>query len=335
MSERFTRLTDVAVQLPEGSLTTPELEGRLADRNPGVHIPRGMIEEVSGVRRRHVAASDQMASDLAAAAARKLLDKTGHAPPEIDLVIFAGVTYDAVEPATAHLVAAKLGIDCPVFDVRNACNSALNAIEIADAFITSGRHSTILIAGGEVTTPAMRWHLESEEDFKAAVPSYTVSDVGTAMLLEASGTPGVLSHQFFAKSEHWQAAVVPVTRDRFGGFRSGAFTVDDVALAVAVLKLDPAVLRRPLARHGFDWDDMAAICVHQASLASLWWVCELAGIPREKVMVTIEEHGNLAASTLPMQLHLAATGGRLHRGDLVALVGLASGISAGTVLVRW
>ncbi|TYB57027.1 ketoacyl-ACP synthase III [Nonomuraea sp. PA05] len=332
---RYSRVAGVAVHLPDDSLTTPRLEDLLAERNPGVQVPRGLIERHSGVRRRHVAPPESMASDLAVAAARRLLRQTGHAPPSIDLIIYAGVSGDAVEPATGHMVAAKLGANCPVFDVRDACNSVLRAIHLADALITGGYHRTVLIACGEVVTAGIQWRLESQEDFEPAIPSYTVSDSGTALLLESSGTPGVLGDRFGANSAYWESSIMPFVRDPLGGFGAGPFAIDPVSLAIGVQKLDLSVLRQPLAERGLGWEDMAVVCVHQPSLAALHWLCELIELPPDKAEVTIVDHGNLAASTLPMQLRSAEEAGRLKRGDLVALVGVASGLSSGTVLLRW
>ncbi|MBB5774370.1 3-oxoacyl-ACP synthase III family protein [Nonomuraea jabiensis] len=322
---RYAHVAGVAVHLPEESLTTAEP----ATHDSGTRIHRGVMEQASGVEWRHVAASGQTAAGLAAAAARTLLEQTGHVPPVIELIIYAGVSGDAVEPATAHMVAAELGASCPVFDVRNACNGVLNAIELADTLIAAGRYRTVLIVGGEVATPATRRQVESGADFATAGPSCAVSESGTAMLLEASAVPGVLGHRFCAGSAHWDAAVLPVTRSASASYQ----VVDPAGLVVGVQELDRSVLRAPLDERGLDWDDMAAICVHQASLPSLHTFCEAAGIPLGKV--TIAEHGDLVASTIPAQLHQAVQSGRVQRGDLVALVGVANGVSAGTVLLRW
>lgn len=210
---RYSRVAGVAVHVPDGGLTTPQLEDLLAERNPGIRVPRGLIERQSGVRRRHVAPPECMASDLAVAAARELLRQTGHTPPSIDLIIYAGVSGDAVEPATGHMVASKLGAGCPVFDVRDACNSVLRAIHLADALITAGHHRTVLVVCGEVVTTGIRWRVESQEDFEPAIPSYTVSDSGSALLLESSGTPGVLGHRFGANSAYWESSIMPFVRD--------------------------------------------------------------------------------------------------------------------------
>ena len=210
MSTIHTRLAGVAAHLPETTMTTAELEDRLAARNPGLELPRGVIHNGSGVRRRHLAAPHEKPSDLAVHAARRLLAEHDLRAHDLDLIMFAGVSVDLIEPATAHIVAAKLGASCPVFDVRNACNSVLNAIEVADAFIAAGRYRRILICCGELPSAFMPWTLPSAEEFFTVGAAYTVSDAGAALLLEAATTPGVLGHRFAAHSAGWDAAVVPL-----------------------------------------------------------------------------------------------------------------------------
>ncbi|XVQ09779.1 3-oxoacyl-ACP synthase III family protein [Spirillospora sp. CA-255316] len=339
MSTTHTRLAAVAAHLPETTLTTAELEDLLAERNPGLDVPRGLILDGSGVRRRHVADPSERPSDLAVAAGRKLLDDHGVYPDDLDLLIYAGVSADAVEPATAHMVAAKLGAHCPVFDVRNACNSVLNAIELADTLITCGRYRRVLICCGEQPTAITPWDVDSAEEFLTVAASYTVSDVGAALLLEAGASPGVLAHGFSAHSAAWEAAVVPLLEASSdpltGPPRFGPLLVNGIKLLRGFEKIDPTVFHKPLADLGLTWDDCAAICVHQASLPMLWKFCDHVGIPPGKVVVTIAQHGNLVAATLPVQLAMAVESGRVRRGDLVALIGLASGVSAGIAVVRW
>ncbi|MFC5744517.1 3-oxoacyl-ACP synthase III family protein [Actinomadura rugatobispora] len=339
MSTTYTRLAAVAAHLPETTLTTAELEERLAERNPGLDLPRGLILDGSGVRRRHVADPSDRPSDLAAAAGRKLLDEHGVHPGDLDLIIYAGVSSDLVEPATGHVVAAKLGADCPVFDVRNACNSVLNAIEVADTLIGGGRYRRVLICCGELPSAITPWTVGGTEEFFTVAASYTVSDAGAALLLEAGGSPGVLAHAFTAYSAAWEAAVVPVldfNSDPLAGPpRLGPLVVSGVKLLGGFEKIDSTVFHKPLADLGLTWDDMAAICVHQASLPMLWKFCDHVGIPPGKVVVTIAQHGNMVAATLPVQLAMAVESGRVRRGDLVAMIGLASGVSAGIAVVRW
>ncbi|MBB6346853.1 3-oxoacyl-[acyl-carrier-protein] synthase-3 [Nonomuraea muscovyensis] len=339
MTTVHTRITAVAAHLPETTMTTAELEDRLAARNPGLDLPRGVIHNGSGVRRRHLAAPDEKPSDLAAHAARRTLAETGLQPHDLDLIVYAGVTIDLVEPATAHVVAAKLGAGCPVFDVRNACNGTLNAIQVADALIRTGRHRRVLVCCGELASAFMPWTLTGAEEFFAVAAAYTVSDAGAALLLEPGTEPGVLGHRFAAHSAGWQAATVDLanlTSDPASAWpQLRPLTVDAVGLVHGMQRIDLTVFHKLLSDLGLTWDDFAAICVHQASLPGLWKFCEQAGIPPGKVVVTIARHGNLVAATLPAQLAHAVGAGRVRRGDLVAMVGLASGFSAGVVVVRW
>ncbi|TDD77909.1 3-oxoacyl-ACP synthase III family protein [Actinomadura rubrisoli] len=334
MSTPYTRISAVAAHLPERTLTTTQLEQRIAEDNPGLQVPHGVIERFSGVRRRHLAAPTDRPSDLAATAARKLLDRTGTEPDKIELLLYAGVSVDAVEPATAHPVAAKLGLACPVLDLRNACNGVCDAIDVADAYITTGRAGTVLIAVGETSTTIMPRVVADQREFTKVAVAYTLSDAGAALLLEAADEPGLLARHTAAHSSAWQAAVVPITGEP-GERRIGRFTLRAVQLAEAFASLDPGRFTETLSDAGLAWDDFAAICVHQAALDGLWLICDNLGIPHDKVVVTIAEHGNLAAATLPVQLAQATTSGRVRRGDLVALVGLASGISASLMVLRW
>lgn len=339
MSTLHARFTGVAVHLPETTMTTAELEDLLAARNPGLRLPRGVIHGGSGVRRRHFAGPGDRPSDLAVRAARRLLGEHDVAPEELDLIIYAGVALDQVEPATAHVVAAKLGAACPVFDVRDACNGVLHAIRLADLLITGGRHRRVLVCCGELPTAFTPWTVAGPDDYVAVAAAYTVSDAGAALLLEPSAEPGVLAHRFAARSAAWQSALMPIrdlTSDPAAPWPSfGPLVVNFTGLIRGLTRIDASVLHKPLGDLGLIWDDFAAICVHQASLSALWAFCDQVGIPKGKVVVTIAQHGNLVTATLPVQLAQAVRAGRVRRGDLVALIGLASGFSAGLVVLRW
>ncbi|MEU5691815.1 ketoacyl-ACP synthase III [Actinosynnema sp. NPDC020468] len=325
-----TRLAGVAVHLPERRLSTAEVEGRLAPFVP----PAGLIHRLTGVESRHVMADDEQASDLAAAAARKLLADTGTEPGEVDLLLFASASQDLVEPATAHIVAAKLDLRCPVMDVKNACNSVLNAIEVADALIGAGRYRTVLIASGEAPSRAVRWEVGGLTEFLRAFPGYTLSDAGAAVLL-TEGESGVLGCGFTADSTKWDVGTLPGggswhPRDPEHSY----FAMDGARLKSAFLGLGRDVLDRTLERLGLTWDDFAMIGVHQVSLPYLDVFAQRVGVPTDRLVITLPEHGNVASASLPLQLVTALQLGRCGPGDLVALVGLAGGVSLGIVVVR-
>lgn len=328
-----TRLAGVEVYLPQRCVSTAEVERRIAPYSP----PPGVIHRLTGITSRHVAAVHEQASDLAVAASHKLLADTGTAASDVDLLIFASASQDMVEPATAHIVAAKLELSCPVMDVKNACNSVLNGIEVADALITCGRYRRVLVATGETPSRAVRWEVDSLRGFLRAFPGYTLSDAGAALLLTdaAPAGHGVLGSGFTADSRHWAAGTLA------GGgsmhprdVEHTYFAMDAAALKAAFLSVGTGVLDDTLARLGLTWHDMAVVAVHQVSLPYLDVFARGAGVPADKLVVTVAEHGNTASATLPLQLVTARELGRCGPGDLVALVGLAGGVSLGITVVR-
>ncbi len=328
------RLAGVEVHLPERCLGSAEVESLVGPYRP----PPGLLARLTGIRSRHVAADDEQASDLAAAAARKLLAGTGTAPDEIDLLLFASASQDLVEPATAHIVAAALDLRCPVLDVKNACNSVLNALEVADALVTAGRYRTVLVASGETPSRAVRWEVGDLRGFLRAFAGYTLSDAGAALLVTASGPArpaGLLGFGFTADSRHWSAGTLGAGGSRHPrDVEQTYFAMDAAALKAAFLHVGTGVLDATLQRLGVGWDDCAIVAVHQVSLPYLGVFADRAGVPREKLVVTVDAHGNAASVSLPLQLVTAREQGRCGPGDLVALVGLAGGVSLGVGVVQ-
>lgn len=328
-----THLAGVAVHLPEHRMTSTEVEARIGPYVP----PPGLLRRLTGIRARHVMADHEQASDLAIAAARKLLAETGTAATDVDLLLFASASQDMVEPATAHIVAAGLELGCPVMDVKNACNSVLNGIEVADALIATGRYRTVLVASGEAPSRAVRWDVGSLGEFVRAFPGYTLGDAGAALLMTAGAPPsgGVLGSAFTADSRHWDVGTLPA-----GGSRHPRdpertyFEMDGARLKDAFLGLGTGVLDKTLDGLGLRWADFAVVCVHQVSLPYLEVFTERAGVPADKLVVTLPEHGNVASASLPLQLATALELGRCGPGDLMALVGLAGGVSLGIVVIR-
>jgi 3-oxoacyl-[acyl-carrier-protein] synthase-3 len=326
-------LTGTAVHFPEQRITTEQTERRIAAESAGFVPPKGLIRRLTGIEARHVMADDEQASDLAVAAARKLLAETGTSAEDIDLLLFASASQDMVEPATAHIVAAKLELHCPVMDVKNACNSMLNGVEVADALIGTGRYRTVLVASGEAPSRAVRWNVPDLAAFVRTFPGYTLSDAGAAMLLRA-GT-GILGSGFSAESSQWQAGMLPSggsahPRD----LEFSYFAMDGPRLKAAFLSLGPEILDATLARLRLTWDDFAMVGVHQVSVPYLAEICRRTGVPTDRLVITLPEHGNLASASLPYQLVRARELGRCGPGDLVALVGLAGGVSLGIVVIR-
>ena len=337
--QRFSRICSIATVLPETVRTTRRTQDLLQEHNAGMRLPTGLIERITGVRRVHVADEGVMASDLAVAAAEHLLAEAEFAPTEVDLLLFASATQDLIEPATAHIVAAKLGLCCPVFDVKNACNSVLNAIETADALIRVGGYERVLVCSGEKPSVATRWRLEAPEDFLRAFPGYTMCDAGAAVLLEATQDPHgprVLGSGMLARSRHWSVGTVASggTVDPDASFGRW-FDMDGRALTAAFREIPAQPWAQLVARSGTSVERARVVAVHQVAAGNFEMVRETLGVRAEQFVDTIREHGNMASVSLPRQLELARRSGLLRDGDESLLVGLAGGISVGAIGVRW
>ncbi|MFI0452519.1 3-oxoacyl-ACP synthase III family protein [Actinomadura sp. 6N118] len=331
------RIAGVTAYLPERTVTSAEVEARVAAESAG-HGFRPLptiVERMTGIRTRHVMRADQQASDLAVEAARKLLADRGTAPSDLDLLIFGSASQDLIEPATAHIVAAKLGATCPVFDVKNACNSFLNALQIAEALIRTGQHERVLVCSGETPSRAIRWKVRDRAQFVDAFAGYTLSDGGAAMLVEAAPDGGIFYRDFAAVSAAWDIGTLPGggsmhPRDPEFSYFSG----DGRRLKDAFIANGPEIFMTALEKTGLTWDDFAVVAVHQVTQPYLDVLRTILGIPAEKLVVTLPEHGNVASVTLPLQLATAVEEGRCGPGDRVALVGLAGGVSLGVTFAE-
>lgn len=319
--------------LPEERRSTAQTELDLRAANPDLRLATGLIHRLTGVEGVHVRAEGVQTSDLAAAASRIALAES---PGDVDLVIFASASQDLIEPATSHILAAKLGLECPVMDIKNACNSMINGVQVADALIAAGQYRRVLVASGEAPTSGVRWTLADSAQFIRSFPGYTMSDGGAAVVLEATdGDAGIIDSSFHAVSRHWEVGTLPTggSVNPRGGDDS-FFDMDGAALQAAFLELGPQPVFELLERNGLVWDDFDLVAIHQVALPYLPPIFERLGVADDKSVVVVAEHGNLASVGLPLQLQLARDAGTVGAGSLVLLIGLAGGISLGLMVVR-
>ena len=334
MHSASTRIAGLGVYLPETTRSAAQTERDLRTANPRLKIATGLIHRLTGVDSVHLRPDGWQASDLAVEAARIALEESPGAP---ELLIFASASQDLIEPATSHIVAAKLGLTCPVMDISNACNSVINAMQVAEALISTGQYRRVLVASGEQPSHGVRWQLRDHEQFIRSFPGYTMSDGGAAVVLEATDDPatGILDSSFIAVSRHWEIGTLPT-----GGTMNPRslehtyFDMDGQGLQQAFLELGPAPVLDLLERNALTWDDFDLVAIHQVALPYLPPIFERLGVAPDKSVITIADHGNLASVTLPLQLSLARESGLVGPGSLVLLIGLAGGISLGPMVVR-
>jgi 3-oxoacyl-[acyl-carrier-protein] synthase III len=322
--------------LPEYRRTSRELEELVAANSPSITLPTGIVESTTGIRSRAVAEEGLNCSDLAAEAGKRVLDKTGTPLGEVDLLIFAAASQDLLEPATANIVQEKLGTCCPVFDLKNACNSFLNAMEIGAALIQSGAYERVLITVGELPSRGIRWAVRDRAQFKHTFPSYTLGDAGAAALLVPSDDDsGIFFSAFRTASRFWDIGMLPgggsmhPRGDEYSYFRMNGAQLNEAFNAIG-----PGILHDALAATGTTYADYERILVHQISMPFLAKLVEASGIPVDKIVLTLPELGNMVAASLPVAYTVAEERGDIRPGNRIMWFGQAAGISVGVVLMR-
>jgi len=321
---RFARIIGTGSALPPQRLTNADLVQRLAAR--GIESSDDWIVERTGIRARHFVADGVAASDLAAQACSHAMAAAGVDAAEVDLIIVATSTPDMVFPSTAAILQHKLGIaGCPVFDVQAVCSGFIYALTVADALIRTGSARTALVVGAEVFSRLL--------DFDDRTTCVLFGDGAGAVVLQASDEPGILATDVHADGKHVGILCVP-------GHVSGGQVLGDPLLKMdgqAVFKLAVGVLedtaRAVLAKAGRQAQDIDWLIPHQANIRIMQSTARKLKVPMDKVVVTVDQHGNTSAASIPLALDHAVRGGRIQRGDTLLLEGVGGGFTWGAVLL--
>ena len=322
---RYSRITGTGSFLPPRRLTNADLVAELATQ--GVETSDHWIVERTGIRARHFAANGVFSSDLGLEASKNALAAAGVAAEDIDLIIVATSTPDMVFPSTAAILQHKLGIaGCPVFDVQAVCSGFVYALTVADAMIQTGSASKALVVGAEVFSRIL--------DFKDRTTCVLFGDGAGAVVLEASRTPGILASDLHADGKHVGILCVP-------GHVSGGQILGDPLLKMdgqAVFKLAVGVLedaaRAVLAKAGKTEADIDWLVPHQANIRIMRSTAKKLALPMSKVVVTVDQHGNTSAASIPLALDSAVRSGQIKKGETVMLEGVGGGFTWGAVLLN-
>ena len=286
------------------------------------------IVERTGIRFRHIAGAGETTASLATTACRAALAAADREASDIDLIVLATATPDQTFPATATLVQASLGIDdCTAFDVAAVCSGFLYALQVADSLIRTGAARRALVIGAETFSRILDW-----EDRTTCV---LFGDGAGAIVLEAEegGDRGILFSRLHADGRHNQLLYVdggPSTTGTVGKLRMKGREV----FRHAVVNL-AAVMEEVLAGTGFTPADVDWVVPHQANARILDATARKLGLPSEKVIMTVDQHANTSAASVPLALDVAVRDGRVKRGDLVVLEAMGGGFTWGAALVRF
>ena len=322
---RYARITGTGSYLPPRRLSNADLVAELAAQ--GVETSDEWIVERTGIRARHFAAPEVCSSDLALEASRRALEAAGVQAQEIDLIIVATSTPDMVFPSTACILQNKLDIHgCPAFDVQAVCSGFVYALSVADAMIQTGAASKALVVGAEVFSRIL--------DFKDRATCVLFGDGAGAVVLQASDTPGILASDLHADGQHAGILCTP-------GHVSGGNVLGNPLLQMdgqAVFKLAVGVLeeaaRAVLVKAGKTEADIDWLIPHQANIRIMQSTAKKLKLSMDKVVVTVDQHGNTSAASIPLALDAAVRGGKVQPGDLVMLEGVGGGFTWGAVLLN-
>jgi len=323
-SPKYSRITGTGSYLPPNRVTNEALAARLA--GDGIETSDQWIVERTGIKARHFAAAEVASSDLAFEAAKRALAAADVDAANIDLIIVATSTPDMVFPSTACLVQQKLGVHgCAAFDVQAVCSGFVYGLTVADSMIRTGAASKALVIGAEVFSRIL--------DFKDRTTCVLFGDGAGAVVLEASDTPGVLASELHADGRHVDILCTP-------GTVAGGQVLGDPLLKMdgqAVFKLAVGVLeqvaRSVLAKAERSEADIDWLIPHQANIRIMQSTAKKLKLPLDKLIVTVDEHGNTSAASIPLALDEAVRGGKIRPGDTVMLEGVGGGFTWGAVLL--
>jgi len=316
----WSRIIGTGSYLPPKIVTNDDLAKRLDTSDE-------WIRTRTGIRQRHIAEPSQGASDLGAEASRAALAAARVSAAEVDLIIVATATPDYIFPSTACIMQAKLGVKgCAAFDIHAVCSGFVYGLAIADKLIRCGQHRCALVVGSEVYSRILDWN-----DRGTAV---LFGDGAGAVILKADAKPGILGSVLHADGSH--AGILSVPGNICGGKIVGSpyLQMDGQAVFKFAVKVLDESARETLAQCGLTVADIDWLIPHQANVRILEATAKKLGLERSKLVVTVDQHANTSAASVPLALDLAIRDGRIRPGHKVMLQGVGGGFTWGAALVE-
>ncbi len=315
----YSRIAGTGGYLPQRILTNADLE-RMVDTSDEWIVTR------TGIRERHIAAADEHTSDLARHAAERAIEAAGIAREDIDLIIVATTTPDRIFPSTACLLQSRLGVaGCPAFDVQAVCSGFVYALAIADQFIRGGSAGCALVVGAETISRITDWSDRSN--------CILWGDGAGAVILRASDEPGIISTHLHADGRYAELLHVSGGVSR----QDAKPTIEmegNAVFKVAVNTLD-AIVDETLGANGMQKHHVDWLVPHQANIRIIQATAKKLGMDMDRVVVTVDRHGNTSAASIPLALDVAVRDGRIRRGETLLMEAFGGGFTWGSVLLKY
>ena len=317
----YSKIVGTGSYLPKKILTNHDLESV-------VDTSDSWIRSRTGIEQRHIAAENEMASDLAINACLKAIESADISADKIDLIIVATTTPDMTFPSTACILQSKLGIkDCPAFDVQAVCSGFVYALATADMFIRAGRCNTALVVGTEIYSRLLDWNDRST--------CVLFGDGAGAVLITKSDQPGILSSHLHANGSHCNALSLPGNISH-GKIQGNPFiTMEGNTVFKFAVKVMEEIVYEALSENNLQISDINWLIPHQANIRIIQSTAKKLGLPMDKVVTTIAKHGNTSAASIPLALDIAVRDKRIKPNQYVLLEGVGGGFTWGAVLIRW
>jgi 3-oxoacyl-[acyl-carrier-protein] synthase-3 len=324
----YSKIIGTGSYLPPRRVTNQELSVQLAEK--GIETSDEWIVSRSGISARHYADPDMQSSDMAVIAARRALDMAGCDLNDVDLILLATSTPDYFGgfPSTACVVQNKLGITnhCAAVDIQAVCSGFVYGLSMADSFIRTGMHKKVLVIGAEVFSRIL--------NFEDRTTCVLFGDGAGAVLMSASDEPGLLATRLHADGSQAGILCVPGSVNA-GAIAGSAFLYMD---GQAVFKLAVSVLEKvaheTLNAAGMQPSDVDWLIPHQANIRIMQGTAKKLGLPLQKMVVTVDQHGNTSAASIPLALDQAMRDGRIQPGQTVLMEGVGGGFTWGAALAR-
>jgi len=319
----YSRIVGTGRYLPERIMTNFDLE-KIVDTTDE------WIRTRTGVERRHVVAEDQTTSDMCVEAAKKAIEDADIDVSEIDLVITGTTSPDLIFPNVSTLIQHRLGIQaCPAFSLEAACTGFIYALTMADKFIRLGESQCALVMGAECITKLMDW-----SDRNTCV---LFGDGAGAVIVKPSDEPGILSCHLGADGQYRDLLYYPVGASNQlakAGTDEAAIQMAGSEVFKVAVKTLGGIAAETLEKAGIDKSDLDWLIPHQANIRIIQATAKRLGLPMEKVILTVQDHGNTSAASVPMALDVGIRDGRVKKGQLILMEAFGGGFTWGSVLMR-
>lgn len=321
-----TIINSVWSYIPKNKVTSQEMEEKILKKFSSISF--WILEEMTGIKSRYFVSKWEYASDLATKASEKCFEKSKIKKQDIDLLIFASASQDIIEPATGNIVQKELGIKCPIFDIKNACNSFLNWLDIADSLIKSWKYKNILVCSGETPSKVIKYDIKNRLDFKKYFAGYTLWDAWVAMILTwTKNNIWIKKTYFYSDWTSWELGTIMGWGSRFPHEDKNYFTWEPGKLKDKFRSIWTKEFEEWLNELWWKKEEITKFFVHQVAMSNFGYMQEIIWVEKNKFEIILENYWNIASCCIPFAFDNYCKKNILKKWDKFVFIWFASWFS--------